>query len=129
MIRSWNKDNDASTGSTDIAMFPPITLVQIPVRRVYLAAAIVILNLSDVLLTRAVLDRGGVEGNPLMAGLMQGLAAPLGVKALVAAIVGILLLVSPVESKFAEWAVATVVGLYIGVVVWNSSLLGILHFG
>lgn len=110
-------------------MFPAIELVQIPVRRMYLAAAIVILNLCDVLLTRAVLDRGGIEGNPLMAGLMQGLAAPLGVKALVAGLVGILLLVSPVESKFAERAVVTVVGLYIAIVLWNSSLLGILHFG
>ncbi|MEX0767214.1 MAG: DUF5658 family protein [Microthrixaceae bacterium] len=129
MIRSWPQDNVASSSSGEVAMFPAIELVQIPVRRMYLAAAIVILNLCDVLLTRAVLDRGGIEGNPLMAGLMQGLAAPLGVKALVAGLVGILLLVSPVESKFAERAVVTVVGLYIAIVLWNSSLLGILHFG
>ena len=129
MIRTRYKDDDSVSGSTGVVFFPSISLAQVPVRRMYLAASILILNLCDVLLTRAVLDRGGVEGNPLMAGLMEGLAAPLGVKAMGAAVVGVLLLVSPADSKFAERAVVTVAGLYFAIVVWNATLLGILSFG
>lgn len=129
MIRSWHKDNDSVTGSTGTAVFPSVVLGDIPVRRLYLAAAILVLNLCDVLLTRAVLDRGGVEGNPLMAGLMEGLAAPLGVKAIGAAVVGILLMISPVDSKFAERAVVCVAGLYLGIVMWNTAMLGVLSLG
>lgn len=129
MIRSWHKDNDSVTGSTGASVFPSVVLGDIPVRRLYLAAAILVLNLCDVLLTRAVLDRGGVEGNPLMAGLMEGLAAPLGVKAIGAAVVGILLMISPVDSKFAERAVVCVAGLYLGIVMWNTAMLGVLSLG
>ena len=129
MIRSWHKDDDSVSGSSGTVFFPSGVLGETPVRRLYLAAAVLVLNLCDVLLTRAVLDRGGVEGNPLMAGLMEGLAAPLGVKALGAVVVGILLMVSPVDSKFAERAVVCVAGLYLGIVIWNASLLGILSLG
>ncbi|MEI7885803.1 MAG: DUF5658 family protein [Actinomycetes bacterium] len=129
MIRSWHKEDGSVSGSTGVALLPRISLGETPIRRMYLAAAILVLNLCDVLLTRSVLDRGGIEGNPLMAGLMTGLAAPLGVKALVAVVVGLLLMVSPHESRFAERAVVTVAGLYFAIVVWNSALLGILSFG
>ena len=129
MIRTRYRDDDSASGSSGVVVFSSISLGEVPIRRIYLASAILILNVCDVLLTRAVLDRGGVEGNPLMAGLMEGLAAPLGVKALGAVVVGILLLVSPAESKFAERAVVTVAGLYLGIVLWNASLLGILTVG
>jgi hypothetical protein len=129
MIRSWHKDDDSVSGSSGTVLFPSGVLGETPVRRLYLAAAVLVLNLCDVLLTRAVLDRGGVEGNPLMAGLMEGLAAPLGVKALGAVVVGILLMVSPVDSKFAERAVVCVAGLYLGIVLWNTAMLGILSLG
>jgi hypothetical protein len=129
MIRSWHKDDDSVSGSSGTVLFPSGVLGETPVRRLYLAAAVLVLNLCDVLLTRAVLDRGGVEGNPLMAGLMEGLAAPLGVKALGAVVVGILLMVSPVDSKFAERAVVCVAGLYLGIVIWNTAMLGILSLG
>ena len=129
MIRSWHKDDDSVSGSSGTVLFPSGVLGETPVRRLYLAAAVLVLNLCDVLLTRAVLDRGGVEGNPLMAGLMEGLAAPLGVKALGAVVVGFLLMVSPVVSKFAERAVVCVAGLYLGIVLWNTAMLGILSLG
>lgn len=129
MIRSWHKDNDSVSDSSGTVLFPSVVFGDVPVRRLYLAAAILVLNLCDVLLTRAVLDRGGVEGNPLMAGLMEGLAAPLGVKAIGAAVVGILLMISPVDSKFAERAVVCVAGLYLGIVLWNTAMLGILSLG
>lgn len=129
MIRSWHKDNDSVSDSPGTLLLRSGALGDVPVRRLNLAAAILVLNLCDVLLTRAVLDRGGVEGNPLMAGLMEGLAAPLGVKAIGAAVVGILLMISPIESKFAERAVVCVAGLYLGIVIWNTAMLGILSLG
>ena len=101
----------------------------VPVRRLWIAAAIVVLNLADVLLTRAVLANGGVEANPLMDELMQGLAAPLGLKAVIAGCAGILLLLCPPQAKLGERAAVAVVALYAVIVVWNSAVLAILAFG
>lgn len=98
----------------------------VPTRRLWLAAAIVVLNIADVLLTRAVLANGGVEANPLMRDLMGGLAAPLGLKAVVAGTAGILLLACPPRARLGERAVAVVVAVYAVVVVWNSVVLGVL---
>ena len=102
---------------------------QVSRRRLQLAAAILVLNLLDVVTTKGVLNRGGVEANPLMAELMTGTAAPLGLKALVAGTAGALLLCCPPESKLAERAAATVAGLYLAIVVWNSALLMLLASG
>lgn len=96
--------------------------------RLQLAAALIALNVADVITTRAVLDRGGIEANPLMVGLMQGFAAPLLVKTVVAAIAGLLLLCCPPASRRAERATAAVIGLYMAIVVWNMGvflLLGV----
>jgi len=95
-------------------------------RRLWLAAGVVVLNIADVLSTKAVLHHGGVEANPLMAGLMSGLAAPLGLKMLVAGIAGLLLLFCPPEARLGERAVTAVVGLYSVIVVWNLAMLTIL---
>jgi hypothetical protein len=38
-------------------------------------------------------------------------------------------MVSPVDSKFAERAVVCVAGLYLGIVIWNTAMLGILSLG
>jgi hypothetical protein len=92
-------------------------------RRLVLALSLMVLNAADVIATRALLDRGGVEANPLMRGLMEGLAMPLGLKVLVAGTVGVLLLCCPPRSKFAEPAVAAVVAAYALIVAWNLSLV------
>ena len=92
-------------------------------RRLVLALSLMVLNAADVLATRALLDRGGVEANPLMKGLMEGLAMPMGLKVLVAGTVGALLLCCPPRSKFAEPAVAAVVAAYAVVVSWNLFLV------
>ena len=102
---------------------------QVSRRRLQLASAILVLNLLDVMTTKGVLSRGGVEANPLMAELMTGTAAPLGLKALVAGIAGGLLLCCPAESRLAERAAATVAGLYLAIVVWNTALLVLLATG
>jgi hypothetical protein len=97
---------------------------QATARRLQLAVALVVLNLADVLLTLAILGRGGVESNPVMRGLMAGFAAPIGLKLGVATLAGGLLLCCPADSKFADRAAAAVVGTYVAVVAWNASLLG-----
>ncbi len=99
---------------------------RVPLRRVQLAMALLVLNIVDVLLTRAVLDRGGVEANPLMDGLMTGFAAPLGLKSAVAVVAGALLLACPVPSRRAEVAVSAVVGLYLAIALWNLVILVLL---
>ncbi len=95
-------------------------------RRLWLAAGVVVLNLVDVLLTKLVLHHGGVEANPVMAGLMGGVAAPLGLKMVVAGTAGILLLLCPADARLGERAVMSVVGLYSVIVVWNVVVLGLL---
>ncbi len=95
-------------------------------RRLWLAGAIVVLNLLDVVLTKAVLHHGGVEANPLMHSLMSGFAAPVGLKMVVAGIVGLLLLRCPIGSRLGERSVAVVVALYGIVVAWNTVVLSVL---
>jgi hypothetical protein len=97
----------------------------VSIRRLSLATCVVLLNVADVISTKAVLARGGIEGNPVMADLMTGFAAPLGLK-MIAGVVGLLLMMCPPESRFAERAVTTVVGIYTAVVVWNMAILGLL---
>ena len=98
----------------------------VSIRRLSLATCVVLLNVADVISTKAVLARGGIEGNPVMSDLMTGFAAPLGLKMMVAGVVGLLLMMCPPESRFAERAVTTVVGIYTAVVVWNMAILGLL---
>lgn len=97
---------------------------EVPVTRCYVALSLIVLNVCDVLLTKAVLHRGGVEANPLMQELMAGLAAPIGVKVAAAGLAGLLLLLCPAESRLADRAAVAVAGLYFAVVVWNTALLG-----
>lgn len=103
------------------------TDTSVPTRRLWLAAGVVVLNVLDVLLTKAVLHNGGVEANPVMAGLMAGLAAPLGLKMVIAGVAGILLLLCPPDAKLGERAMTAVVGLYGVIVVWNTVVLGLLQ--
>lgn len=102
-----------------------LTEASVPARRLWLAGAVVVLNLVDVLLTKAVLHHGGVEANPVMASLMDGFAAPLGLKMVIAGTAGILLLLCPPEAKLGERAVTAVVALYSAIVAWNVVILAL----
>ena len=102
----------------------PIVDRDVPLTRVYIALSLVVFNVVDVILTKAILERGGLEANPLMKDLMAGFAAPLGVKAAVASVAGLLLLMCPGDSRLADRAAVGVAGLYLVVVLWNASLLG-----
>lgn len=103
-------------------------LGRVPLDRAVLAVSLVVLNLLDVVLTRAVLDRGGVEANPLMRDLMTGMAAPLGLKALVAGTAALLLVCCPLEARLGERAAVMVTGLYVAIVAWNLAVFSWLQF-
>lgn len=104
----------------------PILGRPVSTTRIQIATALIVLNVCDVVLTKLVLANGGMEGNPLMRGLMEGTATPIGVKALFASVAGLFLFLCPAESKLADRAAVTVAGLYLAVVMWNASLLAYL---
>lgn len=124
-LGSSGRGTTAAAGDSTIRLWSiPIIEREVPLTRCYVALSLVLLNVCDVLLTKAVLHRGGVEANPIMQELMAGLAAPIGVKAAAAALAGLLLLMCPAESRLADRAAVAVAGLYFAVVVWNTALLG-----
>ena len=97
--------------------------------RLTIGFAMVALNLLDLLLTKVVLAGGGVETNPLMAGIVGAAAAPWAVKALVPALATAMLLFTPVHSQRGERLSAGVVGIYSAIVLWNTALLAVLWAG
>lgn len=114
------------TRRIDPAALRRAVVEDVPVHRLWMAGGLVALNILDVVLTRAILDNGGVEANPLMQSLMMGLAAPLALKAVVAGVAGLLLLCCPRQAKLGERAAVTVLVTYSLVVVWNSAVLTVL---
>ena len=88
----------------------------------YLLAALGLLQVLDVLSTKAVLGSGGSEANPVMAPIADGLAAPLGVKAAGIAVVALILSRCPCDSRVVQRGLAAAVGVYVAVVAWNLTL-------
>lgn len=88
-----------------------------------MAVTILVLNLADVALTKAILAAGGVESNPIMQPVVDHPSYPILLKTFVALAVGILLLASPRESKLADRSVLAVIVAYVGVVAWNIGVL------
>lgn len=97
--------------------------VAIPARRWFMAVAILVLNLADVVLTKAIIRAGGVEANPIMQPLIDHPSHPIVLKTVIALGVGMLLLASPPQSKLADRSVAAVIAIYVGIVVWNMGIL------
>jgi hypothetical protein len=91
--------------------------------RLTIGFAMVALNLFDLLLTKIILARGGIETNPIMQGIVSDAAAPWALKALVPAAATAMLLFTPVHSRRGERLAAAVVGLYSAIVLWNTVLL------
>ncbi len=82
-----------------------------------------LLNVADVVMTKAILARGGTEANPFVATFIDHPVSPLLVKGLLALGIGVLLVMSPLERRFVDWAVGGVVGVYSLVVCWNVFVL------
>jgi Domain of unknown function (DUF5658) len=103
----------------DAAPTPPL----IPLRRWLMAVSMLLLNVMDVVVTKAIIRLGGIEANPIMAPIMDHPSYPLILKTIVALGVGGLLLASPVESKLADRAVFAVIVAYVVVMGWNFGIL------
>ena len=85
----------------------------------YLFAALAVLQVLDVVSTKAALGSGGDEGNPVMAPIADGVAAPLGIKALGIGLVAVILSRCPCDSRIVQRGLAAVVGVYVAIVSWN----------
>jgi hypothetical protein len=95
----------------------------IPMRRWYLAATLVVLNLLDVAFTKWILALGGEEGNPLMRPIIDHPTAPLVLKVGLCLAIGALLLACPPKSRVADTAMTVAVIVYTIVIGWNLSVL------
>jgi len=85
--------------------------------------SLVLLNVADVLMTKAIIARGGEEANPIVASFIDHPASALLVKGLLAMAIGVLLLISPPDRRLVDRAVAGVVGVYSLVICWNVYVL------
>jgi len=87
--------------------------------------ALVVLNVIDVITTAAVLGRGGVEGNPFVQPLIDGLWQVSLLKAAVLIVIAMLLMRSR-ESRISALALAAASGWYLAVVLWNGAILAVI---
>jgi Domain of unknown function (DUF5658) len=95
----------------------------IPVARWVMAAALLSLNLLDVVTTKLILQAGGSEANPVMAPLVDHPYGAYALKLSMAVGVGFLLLKAPRSSRLADRAVLAAIGIYMLVIGWNTGLL------
>jgi hypothetical protein len=82
---------------------------------------IVLLNVCDLILTRRLLDMGGVEANPMMAPFIHGnmvLLFKLGIPLAI----GIRHLLTPIRDRRVVLALSWMCVLYSAVVLWNLHL-------
>ena len=82
---------------------------------------LVILNVADLVLTRRLLGMGGVEMNPLMALVIHGYWG-IAIKVALPVLVGIRHLRAPLKRSLVL-GLCWMCVLYLGVVLWNASLL------
>lgn len=97
---------------------------------VTLAIALMILSIMDSVFTLTLISRGGSEVNPVMNYLLhQSLWAFTGFKMLMTAVPAIVLVATSNLMVFNRWRarsiLATMVGLYMGLIVYELSLLSI----
>lgn len=91
--------------------------------RTFRMIALVALNALDVLTTTVVLSLGGTESNPAMRGIVEHWWGPIMVKALVLAVMWIVVLRAPVRSHISNVGLTAAWMFYGGVVIWNTVLL------
>lgn len=88
-----------------------------------LVGVLAVLNVLDLVSTRAVLSRGGVERNPLMRPVMDDLWHGALVKGACLALIVVLLARCPAPSRRADLTMLAVCGWYLLVVGWNLQVL------
>jgi hypothetical protein len=116
-----------ASGGVLSAVHPEIAVVTAPRVRWWrqtrlLVLLLGVLNIADLVTTRLVLDRGGSEGNPVMAPLVEGMWAAallkLGCVALIAVLAQRCL-----GSVRVRWGLLIVCSWYAAVVSWNLVVL------
>ncbi len=85
---------------------------------------LVVLNVIDVITTAVILNRGGIEGNPFIKPMIEGIWQVSLLKAAVLIIIGMLLMRSK-ESRISDLALAATSGWYLAVVLWNFMVLAV----
>lgn len=88
-------------------------------RRWFLLVALAVLNILDLVTTRAVLAAGGTEANPLMAPIIHHPVAPILVKTAGITLVAALLRACPPRSRVCDAGLLGVTIGYLVVVAWN----------
>ncbi len=86
---------------------------------------LVVLNVIDVITTIAVLDRGGVEGNPFVKPIIDGVWQVSLLKALILLIVAVLLMRCQ-RSRVTDLALSATTGWYLAVVLWNLLVFAVI---
>jgi hypothetical protein len=84
-----------------------------------LLVALALLNVLDLITTRAVLAAGGAEANPLMSNVINDTWTPLLIKTAGVALVAVVVNSCPPDSKVVNRALATTVVIYAAIVSWN----------
>ena len=105
--------------------YQPISAARVS-RRWYLLTALTILNILDLVTTRAVLDLGGEELNPLMQSIVADPIAPVLVKTAGLMVVALILRACPPTSRVVDRGLLMATLFYGVVVSWNVINLGLL---
>jgi len=87
-----------------------------------LLACLIGLNIGDLITTRAVLGRGGVESNPVMRGIVDSALHASCVKSMFLVVVVALAMRTRLPGRVA-WLLAVVNAWYVFVVGWNLTVL------
>ena len=82
-----------------------------------------LLNAVDLATTKAVLERGGSEQNPVMRPLVEGVWGAAAVKIAILVVIGVLIRRCPPRSRRPDIALVLVTGWYLAVVAWNLRVL------
>jgi hypothetical protein len=88
-----------------------------------LLMGLAILNILDLVTTRAVLQAGGTEANPIMAQIVHDPIVPVLVKTAALAVVALVLRACPPVSRLVDRALFTVTAVYGVIVAWNLANL------
>jgi hypothetical protein len=104
---------------TDLAPVADPNRVPLVGTRWVLLVALALLNVLDLITTRAVLAAGGSEANPLMSSVIDHTWTPLLVKTAGVALVAVVVNSCPADSKVVNRALAATVVVYSAIVSWN----------
>jgi hypothetical protein len=89
---------------------------------VVLVAVLVALNIADLVTTRLVIDRGGVEGNPLMRPFVEGVWGAAAIKLACLTLIAVLA-ARCLGSVRVRRGLLLVDAWYVVVVAWNLAIL------